>query len=311
MAIVNSASALQALFVAFDLKYQSVFQATPRYADKLAMTIPVGTETLRLPWIGKLPVMREWVGDRVINNAFSKYYDIVPRLFELTEGLDKSKIDDDTWGLFASQVIPQMAEQVAKWPDYRLADVIQANGLWSDNLPFFNSAHPVNVDDGSKGTYANDWTGRPLTHENYRYVRQQMMAQVGEDGKNLGIRPNLLIHPSNLEADAAVILKAENIAPGAFGLQTTQVGAITNTLRGTAEMLWIPEFDTNPNTWYLADTTRPIKPFVWAIREAPSFAMRTDPRDPVVFDRNQYLFGARARGEAGFGFPFLVHRATA
>lgn len=311
MSIINNAAQLAALFTAFDLRYQQVFSSTPTYADKLAMTIPVTTEILTLPWIGKLPTMREWIGDRVVNNALSKFYQITPKLFEDTQGLNKSKIDDDQWGLFATQILPMMAEQAKKWPDYRIADTIRANGLWSDGLAFFHASHPVNVDKSSLGTYANDYTSMPLTHDNYRLVRQAMMSQVGEDGKNLGIKPNLLIHPSNLEGDAMLILKAENIAPGSFGLQTSQVGNITNISRNTAEPLWIPEFDADPNTWYLADTTRAIKPFVWALREAPSFAMRVDPRDPVVFDRNEYLFGARARGEAGFGFPFLCSRATA
>jgi phage major head subunit gpT-like protein len=309
--IVNNAAALEALFVTFELRYQQMFQQTASYADKLATTIPTNSEILRLPWIGRLPTMREWIGDRQVNNAFSKFYDITPKLFEMTEGLNKSKIDDDQWGLFASNILPQMAMQARKWPDYRIVDTIRANGLWSDGLPFFDENHPVNVDKDALGTYANDYPSTPLTHNNYAAVRQAMMAQVGEDGKSLGIMPNLLIAPPQLEQTALLILKASMIAPGAFGNETTQVGAITNVYQNSAELLVIPELSPDADTWYLVDTTKPVKPFVWALREAPSFAMRVDPRDPVVFDRNEYLFGARARGEAGFGFPFLASRAAA
>lgn len=309
--IINNASSLEALFVTFELRYQQMFAQTQTYADKLASTIPLTTATLRLPWIGRLPAMREWVGDRQISNAMSKVYEIVPKLFEQTVGLNKSQIDDDQWGLFASNILPQMAMQAKKWPDYRIVDVIRENGEWSDGLPFFDENHPVNVDKSSLGVYANDYPSTPLTHNNYAAVRQAMMAQVGEDGKSLGVMPNLLIVPPQLEATALLILKASMIAPGAFGNETTQVGAITNVYANSAELLVVPELSPDEDTWYLADTSKPVKPFVWALREAPSFAMRVDPRDPVVFDRNEYLFGARARGEAGFGFPFLCSRGAA
>ncbi len=311
MTIVNNASALQALFTQFDMRYQSVFEATPVYADKLAMTIPCTTESLTLPWIGKLPTMREWIGDRVVNNALSKFYTITPKLFEDTQGLNKSKIDDDQWGLFASQIIPQMAMQAKKWPDYRIVDTIRGNGTWSDGLAFFHASHPVNVDNSALSTYANDYTTTPLNHDNYALVRQAMMAQIGEDGKSLGVTPNLLIVPPQLEQTALLLLKASMVAPASFGNMTSQVGSMTNVYMGSAELLVVPELSADATKWYLADTTKPIKPFVWALREAPSFAMRVDPRDPVVFDRNEYLFGSRARGEAGFGFPFLCSRAAA
>ncbi len=309
--IVNNASQLQALFTMFDLRYQSAFASTPTYADKLAMTIQCTTEVLRLPWIGKLPVMREWVGDREVQNAFSKFYDITPKLFESTFGLNKSKIDDDQWGLFASQILPQMAAQTKRWPDYRLIEVIQGNGLWSDGLPFFDGSHPVNVDKPELSTYANDYaSGKPLNHDNYAFVRMAMMAQIGEDGKSMGVMPDLLIVPPQLEQTALLLIKASQIAPSAFGNMDDQVGAITNVYQNSAQVLVIPELANEADVWYLADTSKPIKPFVWALREAPSFAMRVDPRDPVVFDRNEYLFGSRARGEAGFGFPFLCSRAA-
>src|SRR5260221_9576947 len=95
-----------------------------------------------------------------------------------------------------------------------------------------------------------------------------------------------------------------------FGNQTSQVGAITNIYQGTAKILMIPDL-TSDDTWYLADTSKPIKPFVWVLREPVSFAYRVSPTDPIVFDRNEYLFGARGRGEGGFGFPWLCHRSTA
>lgn len=315
--IINNATQLLALFTSFVAKYQDIYQQTPVYLDKLATTTTTMTEIVRFPWMGQLPTVREWVGDRQVNSAGLKFYDVVPKLWESTFGVNKDKIDDDQFGFFASHILPQMAMNAKKYPDYAVVDFIRSNPLWADGKTFFATDHPIHVDDASiKGVdgnnyYKNDYSNLPLTHDNYALVRQAMMSQVGENGKNLNIIPDTLIYPPQLEAQANLILKAEMIAPGAFQNQTTQVGAITNVLKGSAAGLLIPDFAPDDDTWYLADMSKPIKPFLWVLREAWNVAVRVDPRDPVVFEKNEYRFGGRGRGAAGGGFPFLISRAAA
>ncbi len=207
--------------------------------------------------------------------------------------------------------------QAAKWPDYRLVETILANGLWADGKAFFATDHPLNVDNSAivgfdtNNYYSNFHASTPLTLDNYAATRQLMMARCGEDGKSLNIVPNLLVYPPALEQTARHILESPLIAPGSFGNQTSQVGNINNLYKGSAQGLMIADFEKEPTGWYLMDTTKPIKPFMWVLREAFSFAQRVDPRDPVVFDKNEYLFGGRGRGEAGFGFPFLADKCQA
>ncbi len=322
--IINNSTQLQALFTSFVARYQDLYNSLPApYADKLATTTTTTAEIVRFPWMGQLPVVREWIGDRKENSAALKFFDVVPKLFETTFGLDKSKIDDDQYGFFSANILPQMAMAARKYPDYRLVDEIQANRLWSDGKAFFAVDHPIHVDDSSiKGFdgnsyYANEYTSMPLTLDNYALVRQRMMARVGENGKALGVLPNLLVYEASNEQAALHILKSAQIAPGVFGNQTSQVGAINNPYVGTAEGLLVPElaFDSGAGSatlgrWLLLDTTKAIKPFGWLLREAFSFAMRTDPRDPVVFDKNKYLFGGRGRAEGYGNAPILASRCT-
>ncbi len=322
--IINNATELQALFTSFIARYQDLYSSLPPpYIDKLASTTTTTTEVTRFPWMGQLPIVREWVGDRKENSAALKFFDVVPKLFETTFGLDKNKIDDDQYGYFSSQILPQMAMAARKYPDYRLIDEIQANRTWSDGKAFWAVDHPIHVDDASiKGFdgnnyFSNEFTSMPLTLDNYALVRQRMMARVGENGKALGVLPNLLVYESSNEQTALHILKSSMIAPGTFGNQTSQVGAINNPYVGTAEGLLIPElaFDTVGNAatlgrWLLLDTTKAIKPFGWLLREGFSFAMRTSPTDPVVFDKNKYLFGGRGRAEGYGNSPILASRCT-
>lgn len=56
------------------------------------------------------------------------------------------------------------------------------------------------------------------------------------------------------------------------------------------------------NLWILMDTRRPLKPVFFQRRMVPQLTMRTKVDDPHVFDNDAYLFGIKARGNAGFGF---------
>jgi phage major head subunit gpT-like protein len=75
----------------------------------------------------------------------------------------------------------------------------------------------------------------PLNTANYAAARAAMMSFVNEEGAPLGIMPQLLVVPPNLEAEAREILQAETIIgdPGAGGSKT-------NIWKGSAELLVSP-----------------------------------------------------------------------
>lgn len=62
-----------------------------------------------------------------------------------------------------------------------------------------------------------------------------------------------------------------------------------------------PSTDIGP-AWFMLDTSRPLKPLVWQERLVPEFQSVTDASDYNVFTTDNYAFGTRARGNAGFTF---------
>ncbi len=61
-------------------------------------------------------------------------------------------------------------------------------------------------------------------------------------------------------------------------------------------------FDDGSSTpWYLMDSSRIIKPLIYQEREPVKFIYLEDERDQNVFLRNEFLFGAYARREVGYG----------
>lgn len=67
---------------------------------------------------------------------------------------------------------------------------------------------------------------------------------------------------------------------------------------------------TDP-AWYLMDTSRSLKPLIWQERERYEFTSITDPRQRDVFMKDEFLFGVRARVNAGFGLWQLAFGSEA
>lgn len=63
--------------------------------------------------------------------------------------------------------------------------------------------------------------------------------------------------------------------------------------------------------WYLLDTTRAVRPIIFQEREPYVFEGVTDPEDARVFSTGKYLYGVRARVNAGFGLWQLAFGSKA
>jgi len=59
--------------------------------------------------------------------------------------------------------------------------------------------------------------------------------------------------------------------------------------------------------WFLIDTTRAIKPFIFQQRRAFDFVRMDAATDEVVFDRKEYRYGVDGRCNAGFGLWQLIY----
>ena len=59
--------------------------------------------------------------------------------------------------------------------------------------------------------------------------------------------------------------------------------------------------------WFLLDTSRGVRPIIWQEREAYDFQAMTEPTNPQVFMNDEYIYGVRARVNAGFGLWQLAY----
>lgn len=302
---VNTAN-LEAMYYSFDARFQAAFGRTAPWSAAIATEVPSTTKANRYPWMDLLPRMREWVGERVVRNLSARAFAIENKAWELTLEVDKEDVEDDNLGLY-SQRAEMMGQQARKWPDDVITDLLQAAGstIGPDGQYYFDTDHPVSLDRPALGTYSNS-LALALTAANYGIARSSMGSLLGADQRSLNVTPNVLAVPPALEDTARAILNAEMIAPSAAWAGNAAGIATTNIYRNSAQLLVVPEWNNDPTRWYLFDTTKGVKPFIFQMRKTPEFVSLINLTDPNVFWRKKFVYGVDSRGNAGFSLPFLA-----
>ena len=64
------------------------------------MVVPSGTRENVYPWLGTLPSMQKWAGDRIIRNLKAHKYSIENEKFEMTIAVKRDDIEDDQVGIY-------------------------------------------------------------------------------------------------------------------------------------------------------------------------------------------------------------------
>ena len=117
-----------------------------------------------------------------------------------------------------------------------------------------------------------------------------MMSITGDKGKSLNLVPNLLVVSPANEKAARLILKAD------------QINGTTNVLKDTAELLVATELADTPDAWFLLCTNRFLKPIIFQKRKEIKMTSLTKDDDQNVFLRDEFVWGADGRSNAGYGF---------
>ncbi len=164
--LINGAN-LRTLGISFSTAYQGAFASvTPQYTN-IAMTVPSTTKTQEYGWLGQFPRVREWFGDRIVNNLVAHNYSITNRKFETTIGVKADDIEDDNIGIYAP-MFQELGRSVGAFPDELVWPLLLAgfggtSGLCYDGQYFFDTDHPVLDGNGNVTSVANTdgGSGRP------------------------------------------------------------------------------------------------------------------------------------------------------
>lgn len=288
-----TADTMRELFFAFNAHLQKGLGGGWDGWTKFCSVINSGTLIEKYPMTIIAGGMREWIGERVINQISGKLFEVVNRDYEHTEMVNRNDIEDDNLGFYQALFTEMGINAANLWPELAV-QALTGTGKWADGVSFFSATRKI-----GKAVINNVVSGE-LTVANYETARAQMMQFCKPDGKTpLGLVPDTLMVGPQLEVTARKILKADLVIEN----NTT----VSNVHRDECEILVNPLLTgDNAGKWYLMNTKRGIKPVVVQKRKVGPLVRWDKDSDTCVKDHNRNEYGLHYRGAAALVAPQLI-----
>ena len=302
--LVNKSS-ISAVFITLNTLFNKAFLGALPMFEKIAMRVPSTSSQEDYAWLSNFPKMQRWIGEKSIKSLKAYKYSVVNEDFEATVEVDRNDIEDDRLGIYAPQA--QAAGISAKmFPDELVGEVVEGafTNLCFDGQFFVDTDHPVTDANGTvssvsnKGTKALSIATQALAIASFGAGRTAMRKFKDNEGRPLGINPNILMVGPTLEDTANTLMTTDRLEDGK-----------PNLYKGSCEVVVNP-YITSDTAWFLLDTKQPVKPFIYQERKAPVFVQQTDPQADDVFLRKKFKFGAESRAAGGYGFWQLCFGST-
>jgi phage major head subunit gpT-like protein len=155
--------------------------------------------------------------------------------------------------------------------------------LGGDGVPLVDGSHPNGP---SKSSTQDNEGSYSLTADNVETVRQAMMAYTDDVGEMLGVMPNLLLVPPELENQAKIITQTEYSVGNANNDVNPQMGRFQY-------LVW--HYLTDSDGWFMIDTNLMRRSLIWFDRVPLSINLKAG--DTTVFAtyiaRMRYSYGWR------------------
>ena len=142
---------LAGLTTGFTTAFNKGIANAPTHWAEVAMKVPSQTRENSYAWLGDMPGIREWIGDRVVHELTVDGYKVVNRPFEETVSVKRTDIEDDMYGVYGP-LFEKLGFDAARHPD-KLVFGLMAKGFATkayDGQYFFDTDHPVRTGVGDE-----------------------------------------------------------------------------------------------------------------------------------------------------------------
>lgn len=160
--MILNRDSLRAVQQGFNTIFQGALAGVVGQADfnRVATTVPSEASENVYPWLGNFFGLREWVGDRVVQNLATSKWTIENKDYEGTIAVKTNDIEDDKIGVYRP-MIAQMGEGAAIHPNTLVFDLIRngASRLCYDGQYFFDTDHPGYDANGAAVSVSNHMGG--------------------------------------------------------------------------------------------------------------------------------------------------------
>lgn len=297
------------LYQMVDMRFSQANLMTPTAWDYVATQVPSTTTKNVYPWMSKLPAFQLWNGENNDANVRSRDYTLVNQVYRQGFDISKDDIMDDTIGLFGD-VVGDAGRVRAEFPDkfsFQQLEAGDSTVCW-DGQFFYDTDHPVDIDNSSKGVYSNlllgstyDWTIDPVS--TFQLVRAAMMKFQRDDGTRVGAVPNILIGGPDMEGPILKAIEATFVTSIVKNAGTPVAAAgVTNVFVGKAIGIITPWIQSSTRVHALC-TTRGMKPLLYQLREDEGLIPSVNPDSENVLRERKFKWGQFIRAAFGYGLP--------
>lgn len=278
----------------FSVVFNDALKESNKDYLKIAMEVKANTIVVDYRWLADLPIMREWINDRVLNKLSAWDYQIKKKDWESTISVHRDVVEYDDLGVVKPK-IQDLANSVSDHYSAQVFGLLETNGNCYDGAPFFGE-HEVGV--GSATATLTNVGTNDLTKDGFFETLKQMRRIVADNGVAIRIKPNLVVVPPELEAKAIELFGCEKL------------NGSSNPLYGRCEVLVSPDL-TDAKSWYLLDTTRAVKPIILQINKGAEFNALDNPNhNERAFMSNEFLYGINTQDNVGYGLWSLAFKNT-
>lgn len=153
-------TSLQALSQGFNAAFSRGFESVKPSWQQIAMEVPSSTSAENYGWLKDFPGMREWVGERQVNNLEAVAATVKNKTYEHTIGVNVDDIEDDKLGIY-SPMFAMQGEVAARHPDDLVWGLLP-NGFATkgfDGKNFFAADHEGFDEKKKAAAWSNVQTG--------------------------------------------------------------------------------------------------------------------------------------------------------
>lgn len=134
---------------------QGFATAETHYRD-IAMVTKSNTAETGYPFLGQMPQLREWLGERRLKTLQIHGFAIKNRKFEDTIVVERTAIEDDVCGVY-TPMFRELGDEAARMPDRLCFELLKAGFTTPsyDGQNFFDLEHPTKNEAGEEVPVAN------------------------------------------------------------------------------------------------------------------------------------------------------------
>jgi hypothetical protein len=278
-------------------KFDNTLAAMAPYYPNLCTVVTSKGADERYAMLGRVPAIREWIGDRSIKQMAAADWTVVNRPWEVTVGVDKFDIDDDRLGMYGP-LLEQLAANAARHPDKLVWDLMVAGetGVCFDAQCFYDTDHVW----GDSGSQSNDLTyaaadGTTPTATEFKLAYNAALKAMQTFKDNNG---NLINGYVIDEATSILVVVPPDllqVAHDALTVRTQSAGGENWVL--SAPRILSCALLTDATKFYIHKVDEPLRPFIFQQR----MPLKREMKGIDDLEFREVKFMTEARYEAAYG----------